>query len=302
MACAACGNAFDDASDIVICPECGAPHHRECWKTAGQCACADRHGAGYEWQPARVTIGVSSAISSSIPTADKSREERVPCPVCGHETPKSQKYCERCGYYLMHSNENAYDSDEPVEWQELFGFDNGDLIDGVPAGDIKRFVGNMWIYYMPRFMKMSQKEGSLTFNFTAFLMHGLWFISRKMYAVGLPLMLFSAFAACYRVYFYDVLKGLEGDRLLISTGIYFLLSGVEFAIMTLSGIFGNKLYMRFCSRRVKQINRKATRLRQNATKFNEALEAAGGVATLPAISIGLCYLALLYALERGLLF
>ena len=33
--CAACGMKFFDDEDIVVCPECGAPYHRECWNRVG---------------------------------------------------------------------------------------------------------------------------------------------------------------------------------------------------------------------------------------------------------------------------
>ena len=36
--CAACGNVFDENDDVVVCPECGAPHHRSCYLEKGQCA------------------------------------------------------------------------------------------------------------------------------------------------------------------------------------------------------------------------------------------------------------------------
>ena len=35
--CPICGKEFCDGDDIVVCPECGTPYHRECYKTAGHC-------------------------------------------------------------------------------------------------------------------------------------------------------------------------------------------------------------------------------------------------------------------------
>ena len=28
--CPVCGETFQNGDDVVVCPECGAPHHREC--------------------------------------------------------------------------------------------------------------------------------------------------------------------------------------------------------------------------------------------------------------------------------
>lgn len=302
MSCAACGKPFDADSDIVICPECGAPHHRDCWKEAGQCACADKHSEGYEWEPARIIIGGSKETASDAQTTGRFEDERVICPICGNETLKSEKYCERCGYYLAHDREGAYAEDQFAEFEGLFDFDNAEPIEGVPAGDVKRFVGGMWMYYIPRFIRMSRKQGSLTFNFTAFLMHGLWFISRKMYAVGVFLTLMMAGISSYQVYFYRISNDLTGDKLLFFTSLYFMFSGFEFLVMILSGIFGNKIYMKFCARKIKKINAKAVAQHATAEQFNEAVEEEGGIALLQTLSVSVCYLAVLYILRLGILF
>ena len=30
--CPVCGREITPSDDIVVCPQCGAPHHRDCWK------------------------------------------------------------------------------------------------------------------------------------------------------------------------------------------------------------------------------------------------------------------------------
>ena len=34
--CASCHKVLKEGDDIVICPECGAPYHRECYAAAGR--------------------------------------------------------------------------------------------------------------------------------------------------------------------------------------------------------------------------------------------------------------------------
>ena len=34
--CPVCGEQFKKGDDIVVCPECGAPHHRECYEKEGR--------------------------------------------------------------------------------------------------------------------------------------------------------------------------------------------------------------------------------------------------------------------------
>ena len=47
--CEACGAAFTESDDVVVCPVCGAPHHRTCWNETGRCAHEAAHADGYAW-------------------------------------------------------------------------------------------------------------------------------------------------------------------------------------------------------------------------------------------------------------
>ena len=50
--CPVCGKAFAQGDDVVVCPDCGAPHHRECYRSLGRCAYEEKHAAGEAWSPA----------------------------------------------------------------------------------------------------------------------------------------------------------------------------------------------------------------------------------------------------------
>lgn len=53
--CGLCDKVFQEQDDIVYCPDCGAPAHRECWQREGECIYTDRHGDGFRWRsPAEV--------------------------------------------------------------------------------------------------------------------------------------------------------------------------------------------------------------------------------------------------------
>ena len=302
MACAACGMPFDDKSDIVVCPECGAPHHRECWKEIGHCACEEKHSDGYEWQPEKIYIGDIDSEQEKKSSFHQEQTEKTVCPNCGKETNKSEKYCEYCGYYLYEAEDPFSFGEMNRDMEELFPFDQAENIQGVPAGDVKRFVGNMWIYYIPRFIRMVHSKSPVSFNFTAFLTHGLWFISRKMYLPGILMMIAVTGTSFYQAYFASIMPSLSGGRLALGSMLSLLLSGIEFILMIFSGLFGNRIYMGYCAKKIKKINAQATARNADADQFNHALESRGGVSMLPVFSIGLCYLAIVYILERGLFF
>ncbi len=48
--CEGCGRAAHPQDDIVVCPDCGAPYHRDCYEKLGRCIHTPAHGAGYEWK------------------------------------------------------------------------------------------------------------------------------------------------------------------------------------------------------------------------------------------------------------
>ena len=47
--CPVCHAYLMEDDDIVVCPDCGAPHHRECWKSLGHCGCEELHAQGKAW-------------------------------------------------------------------------------------------------------------------------------------------------------------------------------------------------------------------------------------------------------------
>jgi hypothetical protein len=42
--CIVCSQPFTDSADVVVCPDCGARHHRSCYVLEGQCVNTEKHG------------------------------------------------------------------------------------------------------------------------------------------------------------------------------------------------------------------------------------------------------------------
>lgn len=85
LSCPVCGKPFEEGEDIVACPQCGAPHHRDCWKREGHCHFADAHGTAQQWSRER-------AQSQAAAKAAMKK-----CPQCGHENPEFAEFCAHCG-------------------------------------------------------------------------------------------------------------------------------------------------------------------------------------------------------------
>ena len=49
--CPVCGKNFVEGDDIVVCPVCGTPHHRDCYNLHNACANEGLHAENFEWKP-----------------------------------------------------------------------------------------------------------------------------------------------------------------------------------------------------------------------------------------------------------
>ena len=106
--CPVCKQKFKEADDIVVCPDCGTPYHRECWKKVGVCVHQADHAAGFEWTPDNV-------ISD--------RPDDIVCPNCGTHNPLGAKYCNHCGVSLPdHPDHALYQKYFPNGGASIFTF------------------------------------------------------------------------------------------------------------------------------------------------------------------------------------
>lgn len=198
--CPVCETPFRKDDDIVVCPECGAPYHRECYHQAGKCIFDDLHEEGREWQP-------PAPPKAPDPTAEiKDRE----CPVCGTLNGRSTLFCSRCGASLL-GGPGAYRNPippaqgsgnvppppvspyggsrftgavPPFAYDPMGGVSPAEILDtNVTFGDASKLVKQNTNYYMPVFRYIKQ-SGRNKFNFSAFLFTGAWMLYRKQYKYG----------------------------------------------------------------------------------------------------------------------
>ncbi len=198
LKCPICGKPFTADDDIVVCPQCGAPYHRECYISAGKCIYEDKHGTGFSWKPPQ--------------EEEKAEPDIKRCPRCGAPNLKSALFCSHCGLPLSdsaeppygtpfngnqqtHGNGSAQHGGTPPEYgnfqgqpfpfplDPLGGVNPNEPINDVPAGDLAKFVQGNTQYYMPVFASISHFKKN-RFNFSAFFFQGIWMLYRKLYKVG----------------------------------------------------------------------------------------------------------------------
>ena len=202
--CPVCEHAFTDTDDIVVCPDCGTPYHRDCWKKVGACMHRSEHAAGFEWQP---EIG---------PNADKAAHEAT-CPNCGTRNTPGAARCSHCGCPLPRSEADSADAAKPEEQVPIYARDPSavnnrsaapgphietysadreggiyrreigpeDTIDGIKAKDWAAYVGRSPMYYLMQFFRMSITNRKAAVCLSAFLFGPAYLFYRKMWKEGL---------------------------------------------------------------------------------------------------------------------
>lgn len=226
--CNGCGRKFTDDDDIVVCPECGTPQHRECWLEEHKCVNEHLHEEGFEWKPKH---------TCEEKAGESLNAEKRACPFCGHENPIDAKECENCSQpfsmfgisvfpkenesekrdsespyaykppFEINYNENSENRYEPTPdrqselGEKTFTFNTkvfeNDVL-GVPSKDFVSYIrANVSSYYKK--FKRFENGSKLSFNFAAFIFSPFWFFFRKLYRTGI---VFLSLLLCAVMLFY----------------------------------------------------------------------------------------------------
>ena len=175
--CPVCNREFEEGDDIVYCPECGTPHHRDCYKAVGHCVNKGLHASGYSY---RDDMKASQSVSpAENEKAEKKEEENQEFPFNPFIVPAPTQF------------DNVYEKDE-------------DKICGESVADFAVTVRTN----IPRFIKIfkgfESKEKKFSWNWGAFFFGSLYLFFRKMYKHGVAF--FCAFIAVVYASSYGILK------------------------------------------------------------------------------------------------
>ena len=216
VTCIACGRVFTAEDDVVVCPVCGAPHHRACWMASGMCAKNDAHGAGYTWIFPEEILQQRKAQTEASPASDprdglklKNGENVVECPGCGAACYENDIYCLRCGARLDGTqpependaaDEAAYDSMDihaiRNDFDRFGGISPEALVDGIPCWEYAEYVGGTKPGRIIRKVSTMERFGRKTsWSWAALFLGPIWFFWRKMKKEGAILAVITVFLA-----------------------------------------------------------------------------------------------------------
>lgn len=187
--CPVCKKKFEEGDDIVTCPECGTPHHRECYEKTGHCVNEELHASGYSYsRDVRQAASEKSEPQVSeqyfIPgeAENENKIKTVVCPNCKNEVSADSPFCSVCGARLPNSRP-AFQPQLPFSFprsQETFP--EGE-IDGEKASDAACVVGVNARRFIPLFLKKAGKK--IGWNWSAFIFGEYYFFFRKMFKEGI---------------------------------------------------------------------------------------------------------------------
>lgn len=156
--CLVCNENFKPDDDIVVCPDCGTPHHRECYKANSKCANHERHSESYKWDSAFV---YEEDIEPSVYT----EENKSP--------------------YIQPIDTSKLPFGMPVSSFQINPLNEfpQEIKDGIKTEDTAIFVRQDALKYIGKFYKV--KDGKTTWNWAAFFFAPYWFFYRKLYKIGI---------------------------------------------------------------------------------------------------------------------
>ncbi|MBO4877648.1 MAG: DUF2628 domain-containing protein [Ruminococcus sp.] len=308
--CVLCGEVFSGNDDVVVCPECGAPHHRECFKKNGSCAATDLHAEGKKWQRTVTPFPTAAAGELTI------------CPVCRTANRLGNQKCIKCGERLETEKPEIREHEDSIEPNEEFspftqtaeflGFDPEEDMGGATIRELSQFVDSNTIYYIPLFKRFKELGTKLSLNLLCFIFPPVYFANRRMWgwamisSVIMVLLAIPAFLS-YMIndsmregYFFlptELTNLIYDNRHYLNALIEVCSIGDLITRLSLC-LFCNHMYMRFAVRTLQKI-----KLRTRRTVLSrECVSAAGGVKPINSILILILMGIMAYAAIIGTVF
>ena len=264
VSCVRCHAYLFPEDDIVYCPVCGAPHHRECYNQLGHCALEEFHGTDRQYD--KVKAREEEQAAAEMPNTGENAEGLITCQMCHEKYDFALNACPKCGAPNIAKAGGSF-----VNFDFLGGVPaDYDIGDGITADEAKRFVAANTPRYIPKFAVLNAKN-KLSWNWLAFLFPCGWMLSRKMYKNGIIAGLLTVISSLFYLPFMNAKNNLgttPGEtQAQIMQSIYehlpkmgaaviaALLAGfvLNIAVRILSALFGDYLYKKYAISSIKTI-------------------------------------------------
>ncbi len=283
VTCVRCHAYLFDDDDVVYCPVCGGPHHRDCYNEIGHCALEALHGTDKQYDKLKTAEQADLENEAKREHTDENTEGEVACRMCNERYDFSLNTCPKCGAPNIAKVGGSF-----VSFDFLGGVPaDCDIGDGVTAEEAKWLVAANTSRYIPKFAVLN-KNNRTSWNWMAFLFPCGWLLSRKMYKSGIVAGLLTVIASILYLPLSNAIYnlGYMGNETYTDIAanvlehisdigaavvVFAVLGGVlNLVIRIISGIFGDYLYKRYTIETVKKI-------RNESADMNYDYRKKGGV-------------------------
>ena len=249
--CPVCRAAFKDDDNVVVCPICGTPHHRECYLKENKCGVESFHSEGFVWK--------GYLPDEEIPPQNFKTEETAE--ISG-------------GASDMTEGLGGYD---PVA--DFFNRVGDKTVgeDGVSMKELTTFASSSIFHYEQAFRVFrgkGEKKRRAFFNICSGLLAPTFQFYRKMDMFGAVLIVIMLLPTLYST--------LNGSYTAENSSIYYFFNFLSIAEQILLCIFGDYIYYRHAVRQILRI-REEFKDNTDSYEYYAALKEAGRPSMLRAI-------------------
>ncbi|MDF2566552.1 MAG: hypothetical protein K0R90_8 [Oscillospiraceae bacterium] len=282
--CPICEKELQQKDDVVVCPDCGAPYHRECIIKEDHCVFEDKHSQGFVWkkpEPKRPEFNTA--------------QEQLRCSRCGTLNKYESLFCEVCGTPLIKNGQ-----DNNPSGQQPFGINQNmnnpnnippnihfipynpfttpfgglspdEEIDGISVKELAIFLGENTHYFIPKFKEMKTNNKN-TWNWASVFLSYFYFIYRKMWGFAVVAFIISMVLMAPNLIYTVRSLSVTDTSVATQTGLFFL-SFLSFALRVTLGLYTNKWYMNHVFNKIRKIKKEYG----DTPRYNEMLIKYGSV-------------------------
>lgn len=170
--CPVCKKKFEQDDDIVVCPECGTPHHRECYNFIGHCVNQGLHESGYDYNAENNKNSYNQVNNDSQSDNNQYYKSSDENKNINNITPGNTENNTQLPFGLNPVISNEYDNDAQT-------------IDGEKMADVAATVRTNVPRFVDKFKKMENTHKKMSWNWGAFFFGPYYLLFRKMYKQGI---------------------------------------------------------------------------------------------------------------------
>ncbi len=273
--CQYCHQIFfdEDRENIVVCPECGAPYHRECYEKVGRCVYESKHGTDEQYDALIKNAEEKEQENEENKSSEDNLNKEV-CMNCGRKSSAEHIYCPYCGAPKNKPDENYTRFGGGKFYEEVGGEPkHTELVEGVTVHEAACFVAVGHERYIRKF----KENKRASWNWAAFLIPQAWFGFRKMYkAMYVSLAAFLITLICMVPFYSEIYAVLDDypeakssseafkysmeatEEALqkadsVKIALFFVSGIIDMATRISAGIFGDRIYRKRTITTVKKL-------------------------------------------------